>query len=167
MSVVAEMSSEDLAARALRLARAFMDQGVTFDLDGEERPFPLDVVPRIFTTKEWQVISDGVAQRVRALEAFLDDIYNSARILHDGSDPTPTDHELPGIPPFGQGGQPAERREDPGRWDRHRERRRRLVRRARGQPEEPLGGQLRARQPCRDGTGATRDLLGPADPASG
>ena len=35
--------------RASRLARAFMDQGVTFDLDGEERPFPLDVVPRIFT----------------------------------------------------------------------------------------------------------------------
>ncbi len=84
VSVVSEMSSEDVAARALRLARAFMDQGVTFDLDGEERPFPLDVVPRIFTTKEWQVISDGVAQRVRALEAFLDDIYNSARILHDG-----------------------------------------------------------------------------------
>ena len=84
VSVVAEMSSEDLAARALRLARAFMDQGVTFDLDGEERPFPLDVVPRIFTTKEWQIISDGVGQRVRALEAFLDDIYNSARILHDG-----------------------------------------------------------------------------------
>jgi uncharacterized circularly permuted ATP-grasp superfamily protein len=84
VSVVAEMSSEELAGRAHRLARAFMDQGVTFDLDGEERPFPLDVVPRIFTTNEWQAISDGVAQRVRALEAFLDDIYNSARILHDG-----------------------------------------------------------------------------------
>ena len=42
-----------MSARASRVARAFMDQGVTFDLDGEERPFPLDVVPRIFTAAEW------------------------------------------------------------------------------------------------------------------
>ena len=84
------MSPDDVAARASRLARAFMDQGVTFDLDGEERPFPLDIVPRVFTEAEWQVISDGVTQRVKALEAFLGDIYNSARILHDGLVP----HEL-------------------------------------------------------------------------
>ena len=48
-SSLAQMGPEDVSARASRLARAFMDQGVTFDLDGEERPFPLDVVPRIFT----------------------------------------------------------------------------------------------------------------------
>ena len=50
---LAQMGQEDVSTRATRLARAFMDQGVTFDLDGEERPFPLDVVPRIFTAEEW------------------------------------------------------------------------------------------------------------------
>jgi uncharacterized circularly permuted ATP-grasp superfamily protein len=84
VSVIAQMSAEDVSARATRLARAFMDQGVTFDLDGEERPFPLDVVPRIFSDREWATISEGVTQRVRALEAFLADIYNSGRILRDG-----------------------------------------------------------------------------------
>jgi len=66
-SSLAQMGPEDVSSRASRLARAFMDQGVTFDLDGEERPFPLDVVPRIFTSSEWSRVADGVAQRVRAL----------------------------------------------------------------------------------------------------
>lgn len=84
VSVISQMSPEDVSSRAGRLARAFMDQGVTFDLDGEERPFPLDVVPRVFTDREWDHIAEGVAQRVRALEAFLADVYGNARILHDG-----------------------------------------------------------------------------------
>jgi uncharacterized circularly permuted ATP-grasp superfamily protein len=83
VAVLSQMSKEDVTARSARLARAFMDQGVTFDLDGEERPFPLDVMPRIFTQREWDTISEGLAQRMRALEAFLADIYHSARILDD------------------------------------------------------------------------------------
>lgn len=81
---LAQMGPEDMSSRAARLARAFMDQGVTFDLDGEERPFPLDVVPRIFTGEEWGTVAHGVAQRVRALELFLADVYGAARIVSDG-----------------------------------------------------------------------------------
>ncbi len=84
VTAISQMDPDDISGRATRLARAFMDQGVTFNLDGEERPFPLDVVPRIFTSREWDHISEGVSQRIRALEAFLADIYNSARILDDG-----------------------------------------------------------------------------------
>ncbi len=84
VSVVSQMSPEDVSSRAGRLARAFMDLGLTFDLDGEVRPFPLVVMPRIFTAGEWDHIAEGVAQRVRALEAFLDDVYNGGRILYDG-----------------------------------------------------------------------------------
>jgi uncharacterized circularly permuted ATP-grasp superfamily protein len=83
-SSLAQMGPEDVSARASRVARAFMDQGVTFDLDGEERPFPLDVVPRIFTASEWSQVAEGVTQRVRALELFLADIYGAARIVTDG-----------------------------------------------------------------------------------
>jgi uncharacterized circularly permuted ATP-grasp superfamily protein len=84
VDALSHLDPEDISGRATRLARAFMDQGVTFDLDGEERPFPLDVMPRILTATQWSTIADGVAQRVRALEAFLEDVYNSGRILDDG-----------------------------------------------------------------------------------
>ncbi|HEX3794788.1 MAG TPA: circularly permuted type 2 ATP-grasp protein [Acidimicrobiales bacterium] len=96
-SSLSQMGPEDVSARATRLARAFMDQGVTFDLDGEERPFPLDVVPRIFTATEWNQVSDGVAQRVRALEAFLADIYGAARIVSDGLIPHAVITSSPGF----------------------------------------------------------------------
>ncbi len=96
-SSLAQMGPDDVSARALRLARAFMDQGVTFDLDGEERPFPLDVVPRIFTASEWTKVSDGVAQRVRALELFLADVYGAARIVSDGLIPHEVVTSSPGF----------------------------------------------------------------------
>ena len=96
-SSLSQMGPEDVSARATRLARAFMDQGVTFDLDGEERPFPLDVVPRIFTAGEWKQVSTGVAQRVRALEAFLADIYGAARIVSDGLIPHEVITSSPGF----------------------------------------------------------------------
>ena len=78
---ISQLHASELAERAERLTNAFRDQGVTFDLDGEERPFPLDLMPRIFTSEEWQLVETGVIQRVRALEAFLADIYDSQRIL--------------------------------------------------------------------------------------
>ncbi len=96
-SSLAQMGPEDVSSRASRLARAFMDQGVTFDLDGEERPFPLDVVPRIFTSGEWSRVADGVAQRVRALELFLDDVYGAARIVSDGLIPHEVVTSSPGF----------------------------------------------------------------------
>jgi len=96
-SSLAQMGPDDVSARASRLARAFMDQGVTFDLDGEERPFPLDVVPRVFTAAEWAQVAEGVAQRVRALELFLADVYGAARIVSDGLVPHEVITSSPGF----------------------------------------------------------------------
>jgi uncharacterized circularly permuted ATP-grasp superfamily protein len=70
------MAPEALRERAEYLARSFLDQGVTFDHAGEERPFPLDAVPRVISAEEWAVVEKGVEQRVRVLEAFLADVYN-------------------------------------------------------------------------------------------
>ena len=81
---LAQFAADDLAERAERLGNAFRDQGVTFDLDGEERPFPLDVVPRLFDASEWHRVDAGLVQRVRALESFLHDVYGEARILSAG-----------------------------------------------------------------------------------
>jgi uncharacterized circularly permuted ATP-grasp superfamily protein len=74
----------ELRYRADQLARIFTDRGVTFDYAGEERPFPLDLIPRIIDAVEWDLIARGVRQRVLALEAFLADVYGPARVVDDG-----------------------------------------------------------------------------------
>ncbi|WP_284752815.1 circularly permuted type 2 ATP-grasp protein, partial [Arthrobacter sp. efr-133-R2A-120] len=79
-----ELSLADVSARAESMARTFLDRGVTFDYAGEERPFPLDIVPRVIPADEWDVLERGVAQRVRALEAFLDDVYGRMAVVADG-----------------------------------------------------------------------------------
>jgi uncharacterized circularly permuted ATP-grasp superfamily protein len=84
LAAVQTLDSEDLKARAEGLARAFLDRGVTFDVGGIERPFPLDVIPRIIEAAEWDLVSRGVAQRVHALEAFLADVYGPRRCVSDG-----------------------------------------------------------------------------------
>jgi|HubBroStandDraft_6_1064221.scaffolds.fasta_scaffold22860_3 uncharacterized circularly permuted ATP-grasp superfamily protein len=74
----------ELRYRADQLARIFTDRGVTFDYAGEERPFPVDLIPRIIDAVEWDLIARGVRQRVLALEAFLADVYGPARVVDDG-----------------------------------------------------------------------------------
>ncbi len=46
--------------------------------------FALDPLPRILTVEEWSLLERGIAQRVRALEAFLADVYGEQRCLEDG-----------------------------------------------------------------------------------
>jgi uncharacterized circularly permuted ATP-grasp superfamily protein len=77
------LSVADLRSRADQLARVFTDRGVTFAYAGEERPFPLDLIPRIIDAVEWDLIARAVRQRVRALEAFLADVYGKAQVLAD------------------------------------------------------------------------------------
>jgi uncharacterized circularly permuted ATP-grasp superfamily protein len=77
-------SGSDLRYRADQLARVFTDRGVTFAYAGEERPFPLDLIPRIIDAVEWDEITRAVRQRVRTLEAFLDDVYGRGEALRDG-----------------------------------------------------------------------------------
>jgi uncharacterized circularly permuted ATP-grasp superfamily protein len=78
------LDAADLKARADIMGRTFLDQGITFALGGVERPFPLDLIPRIVTAQEWQTVERGVPQRVRALEMFLADVYGQGRIFSDG-----------------------------------------------------------------------------------
>jgi uncharacterized circularly permuted ATP-grasp superfamily protein len=78
------LDGNELRARVEAVARTYLDAGVTFDIGGEERPFPLDVVPRVITANEWRTVERGVAQRVRVLEAFLADAYGEQRAVADG-----------------------------------------------------------------------------------
>jgi uncharacterized circularly permuted ATP-grasp superfamily protein len=75
---------EDFESLGSTRDQAFRDRGVTFQLSGEERPFPLDLVPRVIAREEWAILSAGVVQRVKALEALLADLYGRGQILDDG-----------------------------------------------------------------------------------
>jgi uncharacterized circularly permuted ATP-grasp superfamily protein len=81
---LAPSDASDLEARAEALSRAFSDQGITFSLSGQERPFPLDLVPRVISAAEWTRLERGITQRVKALECYLDDVYGDQEILNDG-----------------------------------------------------------------------------------
>lgn len=64
---------------------AYLDRhGITFTLGERERPLPMDLIPRIISAEEWRTVEAGVAQRIRALEAFLADVYGPGRVLADG-----------------------------------------------------------------------------------
>jgi len=76
--------ASELRFRADQLARMFTDRGVTFAFAGEERPFPLDLIPRVLDALEWDEITRGVQQRVRVLEAFLADVYGDGQVFDDG-----------------------------------------------------------------------------------
>ncbi|WP_235750535.1 circularly permuted type 2 ATP-grasp protein [Nigerium massiliense] len=79
-----KLPEPEIRARADYLRSTYVDQGVTFDFKGEEHPFPLDIVPRVLQADEWAGIEAGVQQRVKALEAFLEDVYSSGQIFSDG-----------------------------------------------------------------------------------
>ena len=77
-------TKDELKVIAEFLANNYFQAGVTFDVGGVERPFPLDLVPRVIASAEWETIESGVAQRVKALEAFLADVYSDAKVISDG-----------------------------------------------------------------------------------
>ncbi len=81
---LSRMTAGELRSRAEALATSYLTQGVTFDVAGEERPFPIDVVPRVVSAAEWDHVAPGVVQRVRALEAFLADVYGPQECVQDG-----------------------------------------------------------------------------------
>lgn len=66
----------------------FRRTGITFNVYGEdeaeERLIPFDMVPRIITAAEWRRLSRGIEQRVRALNAFLHDLYHRQEIVRAG-----------------------------------------------------------------------------------
>ena len=66
----------------------FRKTGITFNVygedDAEERLIPFDMVPRIISGAEWRRLSKGIEQRVRALNAFMHDLYHRQDIIRSG-----------------------------------------------------------------------------------
>ncbi|MFK7744518.1 MAG: circularly permuted type 2 ATP-grasp protein [Roseobacter sp.] len=84
----AQQDVSRLSKKALEAEAFFRRTGITFNVygqdDAEERLIPFDLVPRILSNTEWGKLSRGIEQRVRAINAFLHDIYNRQEILRAG-----------------------------------------------------------------------------------
>ena len=78
----------ELRRRQEAAETTFRQLGITFAVYGEseasERIIPFDIVPRVFLADEWARLSEGLVQRVDAINAFLEDVYGERRILKDG-----------------------------------------------------------------------------------
>ena len=85
------IGEEDVArlrAKQREAEEVFRLTGITFNVygqaDAEERLIPFDIIPRVISSSEWQKLSRGIEQRVRAINAFLHDIYHRQEIVRAG-----------------------------------------------------------------------------------
>ena len=93
------LSADELAGIQGRVNRTFASESISFtvygDAEAEERIIPVDPIPRVVTSADWQGLSDGLTQRIRALNYFLEDIYGEGRIIDDGVIPEDMVRECP------------------------------------------------------------------------
>ncbi len=79
---------DELQARQDHADLDILTMGITFtvysDGRGIDRAWPFDVIPRVIDSVEWKHIETGLIQRLRALNHFIDDIYNDQRVIADG-----------------------------------------------------------------------------------
>jgi uncharacterized circularly permuted ATP-grasp superfamily protein len=79
---------ELLAHRRDEAELLFRRIGITFavygDKDGAERLIPFDIIPRILAAQEWQILTRGLEQRVRAINAYIKDVYGRREVVRAG-----------------------------------------------------------------------------------
>jgi len=83
-----DVTHGQLSQKSKEAELLFRRVGITFNVYGEdagaERLIPFDIIPRILDAQEWQRLSDGAIQRVRALNMFLHDLYHKQEIIKAG-----------------------------------------------------------------------------------
>ena len=100
---LSETPADVLANRKLEAEHFFRRIGITFnvygDAQGTERLIPFDIIPRILTSGEWATLAKGLEQRVKALNAFIADVYGSREIVRAGLIPEDLVLQNPGFEP--------------------------------------------------------------------
>ncbi|MBW9207162.1 carboxylate--amine ligase/circularly permuted type 2 ATP-grasp protein [Mumia sp. zg.B17] len=96
MAYIRDRSREDLEKLQHQRDTWSDDEGLTVVLDGETNRFEVDLVPRIINAHEWEMLSEGLEQRARALEMFLQDVYGPGRALAHGVVAEADLHSCPG-----------------------------------------------------------------------
>ena len=86
------LDHEALDVRKTAAEMAIMEMGITFTVYSDEgnidRAWPFDIIPRIIENKEWLRVEVGLKQRLKALNCFINDIYNEQLFLKEGLIPT-------------------------------------------------------------------------------
>lgn len=81
------LSSEELQRRQRMADATMLNLGITFNVygheGGTEKIFPFDIIPRIVDQHDWNHIERGLQQRIRALNLFIDDLYNDQKVVKD------------------------------------------------------------------------------------
>ena len=82
------LSAPELAERRRAAELAVKEMGISFTVYSEgtniDRAWPFDFIQRVITDREWSQLSRGLLQRMRALNCFINDVYNEQKILADG-----------------------------------------------------------------------------------
>ncbi|HKI73016.1 MAG TPA: circularly permuted type 2 ATP-grasp protein [Pseudomonadales bacterium] len=80
-------SVRELHERKRTADLAITTMGISFTVysegDNIDREWPFDIIPRIIREREWNVVEQGLKQRLSALNCFINDIYNDEKILKD------------------------------------------------------------------------------------
>ena len=101
LSVFEGLGAAQLEIRERARDRQQTEREVTFTIDGETRPFPIDLVPRLLLQDEWATLSRGLEQRALALEAFLHDVYGPRGCVRAGIASGAMLDATPGLRPAG------------------------------------------------------------------
>lgn len=83
-----KLSSRDIYTRKKTAEAAIVELGITFTVYGEgtniDRAMPFDIIPRVMCGDEWKKISDGLSQRLKVLNMFINDLYNKQEVIKAG-----------------------------------------------------------------------------------
>jgi uncharacterized circularly permuted ATP-grasp superfamily protein len=101
--LIGELERTDVHGLELAATGDLHSRGVAFQTSTGHSRFRMDPVPRLFTGDEWDELAAGLAQRVRALNAFLADAYGERRIVQAGVVPAHVIDAADGFEPFMQG----------------------------------------------------------------
>ncbi len=83
-----QLSGPEMQARRAAAELSVREMGISFTVYTEagniDRAWPFDIIPRVITSSEWARVSAGLAQRMRALNRFIHDVYHDQKILTEG-----------------------------------------------------------------------------------
>lgn len=84
---LSELSTEELANSRAAAELAIKEMGISFTVYTEgnniDRSWPFDIIPRVIHARDWRKVSVGLQQRSKALNCFINDIYNRQKLLKD------------------------------------------------------------------------------------
>jgi len=86
-----DLSDQNVQQRQKAAELSLQNLGITFTVYGHqagtEKVWPFDLLPRIIDGQEWTMVERGLQQRIRALNLFVDDVYNDRKIFKDKAVP--------------------------------------------------------------------------------